>query len=334
MLYAILRMTHANPRYDASLDILLQAEFSVISKAVGLSCALERRDVNSLIVWTFEADATPFQLDALGRLSMLQALFALDDCALTPIRLAPAILCAPQMPSILKYKGKTNESFTRFLINIAAFSCTKEYDQKLSLLDPLCAKGTTLYCALGYGYNSLGIDVDRHEITEAVAFVNGYFRYEKYKHKYTKSSLTRPNGSAVLHTFVTATDAEKYKEDDTICLQLVCSDAKYAPALLGKTKFDMIVADLPYGIAHDNTQSKKGSDTLQLVEKLLPDWKALLNKGGVVALSFNSFTLKREELRSAMKSAKLTPIVGEGYDDMEHWVEQAIMRDVAVARND
>ena len=42
-------------------------------------------------------------------------------------------------------------------------------------------------------------------------------------------------------------------------------------------------------------------------------------------------TLKLEFVREAMEEAGLKVMRGEGYDGLEHWVEQAISRDVAVA---
>jgi hypothetical protein len=50
-----------------------------------------------------------------------------------------------------------------------------------------------------------------------------------------------------------------------------------------------------------------------------------------MALAFNVNTLKLEFVREAMEEAGLKVMRGEGYDGLEHWVEQAISRDVAVA---
>ena len=51
-----------------------------------------------------------------------------------------------------------------------------------------------------------------------------------------------------------------------------------------------------------------------------------------MALSFNTYTLSRDALRGQMRDSGLEVLEGGAYDSMEHWVEQAVNRDVAVAR--
>ena len=51
-----------------------------------------------------------------------------------------------------------------------------------------------------------------------------------------------------------------------------------------------------------------------------------------MAVSFNAQTLKREKVLNLMEEAGLEPKRGGAYEDFSHWVEQAVTRDVAVAR--
>ena len=75
-------------------------------------------------------------------------------------------------------------------------------------------------------------------------------------------------------------------------------------------------------------------DSEALLEKALPGLCRLLKPGGCVAMSFNAQTFRRDRLAALMAGAGLTPLTGGPYEGFEHWVEQAITRDIAVARKD
>ena len=65
--------------------------------------------------------------------------------------------------TIQKYPGKTNEQFTKLLLNVtllASASAGEMLDRRLRVLDPLCGRGTTLNQALTYGYDAAGLDLD------------------------------------------------------------------------------------------------------------------------------------------------------------------------------
>lgn len=340
MNYALLKAPHANARYDASLETLLACEFEVALPNLG---SLEPFSLNGLKLHRFSApeELSERELFALARLSGALAAFSIESAkgeieengseTLRPIALPQVISCARDMPSILKYKGKTNESFTRLLINIAAYSSKLDPMDKLSLLDPMAGKGTTLFCALGYGYNSLGLEKSKKDVEECLAFTKKYLQYEKMKHSYKRHSLTLSNnkGSLSLHEIETAADIQKFKAGDSLTLAAACADARDIGRL--KAHFDIAVCDLPYGIQHESTRGRRGADLLTLLKEVLPGLKASLNKGGAVALAFNSYTLKRDDIRAVCAQSGLEPLVGGAYDRFEHWVEQAVNRDIVVA---
>ena len=71
-----------------------------------------------------------------------------------------------EMAEIRRYKGKTNEVFTRVLLNLAIFAgayagqCT----ERLRILDPLAGGATTLFLALAGGYDAFGIELERQDV--------------------------------------------------------------------------------------------------------------------------------------------------------------------------
>lgn len=332
--YAILRAPHANSRYDASLDQLTRAELGVIAQKIHLEIDPQPLRLGRMDFLTFEGQLSDEQLNALGRLSGLLGIFEQEGELLRPLSLPESLLLARDMPSVLKYKGKTNEMFTRMLINLAAFSSKGDPFAQLSLLDPMAGRGTTLFCALGYGYDSFGIELDKKEVSEGVRFCKTYFEHQRMKHAYSRTSMTLPKGSTERHTFATAVDAQSYKAGSTMELSLCCANSLLAPKLCGKKKFDLLVCDLPYGIQHGNDSGKTGKGTLSLLERALPVWASLLQEGAALAMSFNSYTISRKSLQEACRNAGLAPLTGGPYDQLEHWVEQAVMRDVVVARKE
>ncbi len=334
MKHALLFAPHPNARYDAELKKLCAAELSCIAAGMGIAAPFVFETVGGLPLFTVEWALTDRQKAALLRASSLLALFALEGNSLTPLMEGFSRGAFFDMPAILKYKGKTNESFTRLLVNLAVFSAARAaFEKRLTVLDPLCGKGTTLFCAMASGYDALGVELDEKEVAEAVNFTKAYLRNGHFKHSYEKSSATvkgRPGGE--IHAFATARNAESYKAGDTQLLKIARGDSGNAPAFFKKTPADVIVADLPYGVQHKNDVSKKGSDTLGMLNRLLPRWKEALKAGGAAALSFNAYTLKKSDVLSALEKAGFSPVEEAWAQNLSHWVEQAVLRDVAVAR--
>lgn len=333
MKHALLFAPHPNARYDAELKRLCAKELACIAAAAGIAAPFSIETIGGLPLFTVEAELSDRQKAALLRASSLLALFTLAGGSLTPRMEGFSKSAFYDMPAILKYKGKTNETFTRFLLNLAVFARKSgDFDHKLTVLDPLCGKGTTLFCALSAGYHALGVELDEKEVTEGVNFVKAYLRNGRFKHDYEKSSATvkgKPAGD--IHAFETAESAERFKAGDTQFLKFARGDSGNAPHFFKRTPADVVVADLPYGVQHKNDVSKKGADTLAMLHRLLPRWKDAMKPGGAVALSFNSYTLKKKDVLLALEKAGFAPVEEDWADGLSHWVEQAVMRDVAVA---
>ena len=64
-----------------------------------------------------------------------------------------------------------------------------------------------------------------------------------------------------------------------------------------------------------------------------PVWLWNWQEGAAAAISFNTYTLKRSVLQKLMENAGFKVLTQAPYDSFEHWVEQAVNRDVIVAVN-
>src|SRR2546423_350466 len=71
-----------------------------------------------------------------------------------------------EMAETRRYKGKTNELFTRVLLNVALFAgrWSDHSNDRLRILDPLAGGATTLFLALADSHDAFGIDIERQDV--------------------------------------------------------------------------------------------------------------------------------------------------------------------------
>ena len=334
MKYCMLLWPHANVRYqDASLQ-LAQSELRLMLDVFAPEatvCADDSRNLPTLLIETPCAMSQEL-IDALRRHSLMYALFEVcEGGLLRPTATRFSAYVGADLPGVLKYKGKTNELFLQLLINVAlmAGGFAHKGGEALSLLDPMCGRATSLFAAANYGWNTAGTDVDKGDLAEAERFLKRYFEFHRMKYTSERHSRTIAGAkSAPCCEFAFADTPQRFKSGDTRDLQLVLTDAANARAAFGKERFHMIVCDLPYGVQHAGV----GGGVESLLRKALPTWRETLKKGGTIALSFNAQTLKRDAVRSMLADAGFEVKTGGAYDAFAHWVEQAVTRDIAVAR--
>ena len=227
--------------------------------------------------------------------------------------------------------------FLQLLINVALYAGDfwPDAGERLSLLDPMCGRATSLFVAANYGWNTVGADVDKADLKEAEHFFKRYLEYHRFKHSVVRESRTLKKGQAAVTRFEYAPDAETFKANRAQ-LSLVNLDAAQAETALGKGAYHVVACDLPYGVRHD-AQLSRGADRRgnwleTLLARALPGWKAALKGGGALALSFNAQNLSLERVRRLMEDAGFEVLRGGAWDGFSHWVEQAITRDIAVCR--
>lgn len=222
-----------------------------------------------------------------------------------------------EMSETRRYKGKTNEIFTRVLLNLALFAggYSNQYTERLRILDPLAGGGTTLFLALASGYDALGIELERHDVETTEVFIKQYFNSEAVPYKEIDERGRRAGRRVQF---------EVGRKGDTRTLVLVHGDSTQADQHLrevpGGPKMHAIVGDLPYGIQHFGEISS-------LLTAALPVWERMLLPGGTLALAWNATRIERTAMIALLEQRSHLTIRNEPpYTQLMHTVDRVIKR--------
>ena len=335
MVYSFELIKHANIRYRDCLSVLSRCELFAMLSSLGISCDIREETMGVSRFLTFECrPLSDGELTFLSGHSSVVFMAEKHGDMLKPLPVLTDGYLPDDLPEVLKYKGKTSASFTRMMINTAvSLSAFHGQEQPLTFLDPLCGKATGCFCAAVAGMNAVGLDINKKEIGEAVSYFSRYLKFHKLKHTERSVSVTAKGHSLPVSEFIFADTKEHYQSGNTRQIRLACSDTADSPFLFRKSRAHIIAADLPYGVQHAPRANGK-TDTLQgFLERGLPVWKKCLEPGGVIALSFNTFTLPSASVRSALENAGFTLPDNDLFYSLKHEVEQAVVRDVVFACN-
>ncbi len=331
MTYAFLLYPHANIRYRQSLLQLAVQELSMTLSALGREAEVVPQKMGGAMFLTFEAaKLTERDMRMLSQLASVYMLFEMEDGKLTTLERTHPNYVGEDLPALLKYKGKTNEMFTDTMLTmaLAASAFMPVHDSQLVVCDPMAGRGTTLMLALRRGYHGIGIEIGKADVKEAADYMTRYLEFHRIKYKRTDSALTvRGQVGGRENKFVFSDSAEHFKDGDTRTLRLICGDTREAEALLKPNSVHLMVTDAPYGV-------QKGTAGRQdsiggTIAAALPGWFDVLKSGGVLAMSFNTHVTRREGLVRLFEKAGFEIVQTA---NLEHWVEQAISRDVILAR--
>ena len=176
MLYAILHHPgHNRVYFESSLQLSI-SEFSIVSRKLSTACVnMQRLNICGIDYLSFETKQALAEadIDIVSSLSFLYALFQMDnfhgETYLKPIVIKREDFIDESISTILKYTGKTNELFTRMMINVAYYSQDRTGD--IRLLDPIAGKGTTLYEGIIKGYNVYGIEIGDKIVNESYHYI-------------------------------------------------------------------------------------------------------------------------------------------------------------------
>ncbi|WP_117215645.1 TRM11 family SAM-dependent methyltransferase [Allorhizocola rhizosphaerae] len=307
MRYALLLAPSANRVYTQAAPALAEAELKAFG---GL-------DIRPPIVLGGHAylvfETEPVRLAALANLSSAYAFFELvDDELLRPVAAQPLDRFDDDLITIPKYAGKTNEHFTKLLLNVTVNATRWDFlGRRFTILDPVAGRGTTLNQALMYGWNAVGIEHDRKDFEAYEAFLKTYLRRKRIKHSADVAPVRREGKRIGRRLDVTVRDEQT--------VTMFEADTTLARSLMKVRSVDAIVGDLPYGVVH------RAGDLLRAA---LPGWVELLRPGGAVGVSWNTHAAPRKEAVAMLEAHGLT-VLEAGY---EHWVDQGITRDIVVGQ--
>lgn len=333
MNYCFQLLPHANIRYQESLITLGQAELSCMLEALQIHTEVTVAPIGGVPFLCFDApELTPAQLAALSAHSALMLLCVREGELLRPLNKADTDYLPRDLAEVLKYKGKTSAVFTHMMINLALSVTRGKGDKPLTVLDPLCGRGTTCFVALQQGMNAVGVDVDRRDLKEAADYFSRYLQYHRLKHRLDQGSRTAKGHSVPDALYTLADTKEHFQAGDTRSLRLLLGDTGLTGLLLKKSPADLLVADLPYGVQHAPQDGRRPENFAGMLRRVLPSWKDALRSGAGMAISFNTHTLPRQQLAELVAAAGFEVMTEAPYASFEHFVEQAVNRDVLVAR--
>lgn len=326
---------HANARYRQSLQQLAMIELQTILNAWMPGVEPQPQLVGGESFLCFDAPEMPEGL--------WQALFRHSGCALLCEEPAQGLLrplvrqadwfLPEELPQVLKYKGKTNADFTLMLLNCAvAASAFAKNEGPLTVLDPVCGKATTAFCALCLGHNAIGVDRDDKALREADTYFARSLKLNRIKHKRTEGSQTLSGGGHA-HTvdYSVALSAQEQKQGKVRTLRLISGDAGSLGRMMKPGSCHIIVGDLPYGVQHAPSEGRGLSSPERLLARIADGCSQVLKPGGVAAFSFNAYTLPREKAAAALAASGLEVLSQPPFDGFAHWVEQAVERDAVLA---
>ncbi|MBS7527575.1 hypothetical protein KHM83_12895 [Fusibacter paucivorans] len=330
--YGILRLPHQNSRYDEATEKLMAHELAIVMNGIGQAyIAKGYQSFGSIELFVFNVSEALSErvFSALERLSSRLALFEISGDWLKPVESYWSPYMRSDFASILKYSGKTNEAFTGMMINIGIFSSdfAGDFNMPLTVFDPMSGRGTTLYKALMVGYHATGVELNKQDAVEMNQYVKRYLKYHHYKHETLHQTIVKDGKQyGTKYTITTADTKEHYKAGEQRSLQFASGDTVMSNLYHKKRHAHVLVTDLPYGVQHS------GKVVMTLLQKALPVWHAMLKTGGVAVVAYNTYHLDRAVLVDAFKAAGYNVMTEAPYDDFEHWVEQAVNRDIIVAK--
>ena len=253
-------------------------------------------------------------LDVLANMSATMAVFERADGLLRPIEVHPLQRFDDDLLTIPKYSGKTNEQFTKLLVNVTdrvvgvGAGAGSAARSRSSIRSP--GRGTTLDLALTYGFDAAGIEIEEREVDAYATFLGTYLKRKRLKHTMEYAPVRRDGKRIGKRLTVEVNpDAEAYKRGERQSLVVHCANTVAAAELFGKRRFDAVVADAPYGVVHGSRAGtpdrERDRSPAGLLAAAIPVWSKLIRPGGALGLAWNSIGLDRGGLIDMLAGAGL-----------------------------
>ncbi len=264
-----------------------------------------------------------FGYDAPGRLSVVTT--------------AEVPLLPSSILTIQRYRGKTNERFTRLLLTLALAAVGGTVaGSTASVFDPLAGRGTTLNAAVQRGLSAAGVEIDARDHRHHVDFLSNWLEDNRLKHRMQKSHVRDEDGTRLPNaSFAYALTREDFKAGRTASVEVVAGDSLRADRWFARRSYDCLVTDLPYGVQHGAERGGAGGTTwsspAELLGRGLPVWSQLLRPHASIACSWNLRTLERSDVLATLEANGFDVVGGDADSAFEHRVDHSIQRDLVVA---
>lgn len=339
--YALLILPSANRVYTESATRLVQAELEVFNQAVLDSRigSIEAELMGGVSCVAFECDAlSERDIALLSNLSSLYALFEREGELLRPVPISRLDRFGDELITIQKYPGKTNEQFTKLLLNVTLLSsrfAPEMLTRRFRVMDGLCGRGTTLNQAIMYGFDAFGMDVDERDVEAYAIFLQRWVKDSRLKHTADWGQVRRDRRVVAKRLHMTlAADKDEFKAGHVQQVEVVSADTTRMLEFFRHGSMDVIVTDAPYGIQHGSHSSSKGlaRSPLELLTAATSAWAAALRPGGALGVAWNSRVARRAAAVAVLESAGLDVLPLGDAGEFEHRVDQSILRDILVAR--
>lgn len=326
--YLLLLAPSANHVYAGQAARLAAAEL-----ALCVPGAIDVEPVQLAGVDYLGFSAPDLEPETVAKLSASLALFErIDEALLAPEELPRTALFGEDLVSIPKYPGKTNEQFTKLLMNLTLSACATTSAHK-SVLDPMCGRATTLLVGWMMGLDGYGVEADAKSVEAFAAYLKTYLRRGRMKHAADMTPVRR-NGHHIGERF----DAVAKEQD--VEMTIFTGDTRDSQMLYGKKKFDLIVTDAPYGIVHGSRpqlnvpqeKTRKDRSPAALLTDAIPVWASQLKPGGALGLSWNTYGISRDDLVDLLCDAGLIALNDGHWLEFAHRVDSSINRDLVVAQ--
>ncbi|CRK57311.1 FIG00817400: hypothetical protein [Alloactinosynnema sp. L-07] len=338
--YALLILPSTNRVYaEASVELTL-AELQVFNQSVLDSRLgdLARTELGGVPYVTFTADTlSDTDIAYLANLSTLYALFRVDGKLLEPLHAHRLDAFDDDLITIQKYQGKTNELFTKLLLNVTLMSSARAHDMldhRLRVLDPMCGRGTTLNQVIMYGWDAAGIDIDQKDFEAYATFIQTWLKRKRVKHQAEITRVRRDKHLLGRKLQVSiGLSKESYKAGDALALTYINADTVKTREFHRADSIDLIVTDAPYGVQHGSRAGQAlQRSPLDLLREAAPIWAQVLRPGGSLGIAWNTNVASRADALEVLADAGLDPIDHGPYRSLAHRVDQAILRDIVIAR--
>lgn len=266
------------------------------------------------------ADVDERQIVQVLRMSFVQGVFAKDGNTLVPLDIRPGFSLHEDFVFGSKYRGKTNETLTQLLINVGLATIQTDIPPSaITVLDPMCGRGTSLLWSMRYGIPSFGLEIDPKAMEDIQRNIKKWTKIHRQKHSLRKSFLgVKPNKNkqGICIDFCA--------EDTSI--KAVHGDCRFVQKIFKDRRFSLIVTDVPYGVQHQTGTGTRNPQTL--LRESIPVWNESLHTGGAMVVSFNRNLPKRNAILKVCTDAGMEVVDFS----IPHRMSESIVRDVVICR--